>query len=69
VSDLRVDYDRTVAISGVWLRRRGDRAQVLVEHDGRWRLLADEPLSGHFSHIIEARAIPDRPLDPVTERV
>ncbi len=58
---------KEVTVTGFWLRRRGDKAQMLVEYRGEWRVLCEEHLDGQFSHIVEPRAVPDRPRDPVTE--
>ena len=53
------------AISGVWLRRIGDHAEVLVEVDGRWRLVITELTDGYYSHIAETAAILQAPFDPL----
>lgn len=54
-----------VPVTGAWLRRIGIEAQLLLEIDGQWRLIVAEPVDGPFSHITEARAFADRPLDRV----
>ena len=56
-----------VPISATWLRRRGDKVQLLVELDGHWRLLTEESVDGCFSRIIESCQFSGAPLDPVTE--
>lgn len=49
---------QTIDISAVQLRRHGERLQVLVETDGVWRLVIDNPWPadgcGMISHIAEA---------------
>lgn len=48
----------TIDISAVYLRREGDKLQVLVETDDEWRLAIDRPWPadgcGLISHIAEA---------------
>lgn len=60
-----------VLARGVWLRRLGDRVQVLVEivgaGDPRWHLVIEESIDGEFSHIVEARGMLHAPIDPVME--
>jgi hypothetical protein len=46
-----------VAISGIWLRREGNFAVMLIERDGRWFEIVREPLDSQFSHIIEPNGI------------
>lgn len=68
--------DRTHPRSGaIWLRRdgvspAGSRLRVLVETADRgWVIAIDVPWpggEGEISHIVEPRAIPDCPVDPVT---
>lgn len=62
-----------VGITAVWLRREGgcdngqdDRAVVLVEINGQWHRLITESLyggGGPFSHITEARAFLESPVE------
>lgn len=52
---------KEIAVSGVWLRRIGDYAEVLVEIDGDWRLAIVERLDGFFSHIIEPSGMQSAP--------
>jgi hypothetical protein len=47
----------TVQVSGVWLRRSGDRVIVAVEIDGLWRDVIVERLDSNFSHIVESSGI------------
>ncbi len=59
----------TMPISGVWLRVLHGRIQLLVEYEGEWRLVNDEPLLGNetmVSHITECEGINLSPLDPLT---
>lgn len=50
-------------ISGAWLRRLGDKAQMLVELNGHWRLLASANLGDQFSHIAEPNGMRRAPVD------
>lgn len=52
-------------VSAVWLRRIGDKAQILAEVGGVWRILVEEYLDSNFSHIVEARAIEFAKPDPL----
>ena len=56
-----------IRVGGIWLRRIGDRIQVLAEVDGRWSLVIDEGDGAGLSHIVETEGIRKAPLDPVTE--
>jgi hypothetical protein len=57
-----------VPVTGVWLRRVGDYAEVLAEVDGEWRLIIKEHVDGHFSHIVEPSGIHKAPPDYVDPR-
>jgi hypothetical protein len=46
-----------IEIGAVWLRKIGHDVQVLVEVEGRWRLVISEPEDGNYSHIVEAAGI------------
>lgn len=60
-----------VAVTGVWLRTAGGesgpdrRLEVLVEVDGKWRLIQSEPTNqfGEISHITEPAGILSAPED------
>ena len=52
--------------NAIWLRRIGDKVQVLVEIDNRWYMAIEEHVDGSFSHIAEPGGAIDWPLDPVT---
>ncbi|MDP2270904.1 MAG: hypothetical protein Q8K32_09250 [Archangium sp.] len=59
-----------VGVTGVWLRTAGGEAgprrlEVLVEVDGKWRLLQSEPTNhfGAISHITEPAGIELAPED------
>lgn len=52
----------SVPISGIWVRNSLNTVQVLVEFNGQWRLVAEEPLDGAFSHIVEPGGIVSSPL-------
>lgn len=54
---------KAIEITGLWLRRRGDKAEILVERDGKWYLCAAEYLDNNFSHIIEPLGIERAKLD------
>lgn len=54
-----------VAITGLWLRRRDDNAEALVELDGEWRKVITERYDGAFSHIAEPSGIRNAPVDAV----
>lgn len=57
-----------IPITGIWLRRIGDKAQVLIEINGKWRLVVEEYCDASFSHIAECVDNGDRwPLDKLTE--
>jgi hypothetical protein len=61
----------TVAITALWLRNIGGKAQVLVEvktpkRGVGWYLVLEESLNGPFSHIAEVAGILDSPEDPLT---
>jgi hypothetical protein len=51
-----------IPISGLWLRKMGDRAEMLAENPatGEFVLLASEQIEGQFSHIIEPSGIKDK---------
>ena len=61
--------DETVSISGIWLRKIGDKVQVLAESKGKfgrhWFLVIEEQEDGAFSHIAEPEGILDAPVDPL----
>lgn len=48
------------AVEGVWLRRDGDHAVVLVEVEGEWHEVIREHYDGNFSHITESGGIRSR---------
>lgn len=57
---------KDIEVSGVWLRRSGDKAQVLVELKGVWHLVIEEHWNGQFSHISEPEGIKQSPVDRIT---
>lgn len=61
--------DTTVSISGIWLRKSGNRVQVLAESKGKdgkhWFLVIEEHENGSYSHIAEPGKILDSPVDPL----
>lgn len=61
--DVVTKKKRGIEITGIWLRRRGDKAEMLVERNGKWYLCADEYLDNNFSHIIEPLGIERAELD------
>jgi hypothetical protein len=60
-------YRDPVPVTGTWLRIMDGRAQLLLEIDGRWRLINDESDGVPVSHITNPGGIRERPLDPWTE--
>lgn len=59
----QLETKQSISITGLWLRRRGDKAEVLVERGGKWYLCAAEYLDNNFSHIIEPLGIERAKLD------
>jgi hypothetical protein len=57
-----------IKIKGIWLRRIGDRIQVLAERDDGWHLIIDELIDGQVSHIVEPSGIVSAPLDEISIR-
>lgn len=55
-----------ITITAIWLRRIGDKAQVLVEGDCGWVLAIEEYADASFSHIAEGNAAYSWPMDQVT---
>lgn len=49
-------------VEAIWLRRIGDRVQVLFESLGEWHLAIEESADGAFSHIAEHPALVAAPL-------
>lgn len=67
------DANRPVLITGVWLRSQVPASpsdttelEVLVEIDGRWRLVITELGGGPISHITEPSGIRSAIIDPLT---
>jgi hypothetical protein len=56
-----------VPVTAAWLRHIGDNAQLLLEIDGQWRLVAEENIDGPFSWIAEARGFADKPIIPAVD--
>lgn len=56
-----------VEAQGVWLRRRGDRLEVLVQVGETWRVAIVEPWpsdgQAEISHIVEPKGIRNAPHD------
>jgi hypothetical protein len=51
-------------IRAIWLRRIGDRVQVLVmREDGFWRLAIEETAFVAFSHVAERGALENAPIE------
>lgn len=59
--------ERTFTATAVWLRRSGDRVQLLVEIDGDWLVACEEHIDGPFSHIAEASGRSRWKPDPLTK--
>src|SRR3984885_3294411 len=60
-------HEKSVSVTGIWLRFIEGKTQVLAEVEGKWRLLMEEPLDGNptYSHIYEPSGIRTAPLDPL----
>ena len=43
-----------IAVEGVWLRKEGARAIVLVQVDGEWVEVIRESVDAPFSHTVDA---------------
>jgi hypothetical protein len=56
-----------VNVTGIWLRREGDKACVLFEYEGKWYRCITEAVEGPFSHIVEERGMAHFRPDEVTE--
>lgn len=56
---IKLRQDRTVPVSGIWVRKVGETVEVLLEceRDGMWRRVASENPSQPFSVILEAEGI------------
>lgn len=54
---------RERGISAIWLRRVGDRVEVLAEVNGQWRVAISEHAEGAFSHIAEIGGMAAWPVD------
>lgn len=46
-----------IEINGLWLRRIGDQVQVLVQINGRWRIVMEEQFDSEFSRVVEPGGI------------
>ena len=46
-----------VEVDGIWLRREGDYAVVLIERNGEWIEIIREHFDGSFSHICEPNGV------------
>jgi len=62
-----ISLERRICISGLWLRRIGDKVQALIEWHGHWYVACEEHFDGPFSHIVEYSGMMKAPLDEVTE--
>lgn len=58
---------RTIEISGVEIRRRGEKVELLVRYKDTWRLVADEYLDSNFGHTVYPAAIENASLDPLDD--
>ncbi len=57
-----------IEVTGVWLRREGDQAVLLVEVEGEWLIACREALDGGpFSHVVEPAGIASGEPDPETQ--
>jgi hypothetical protein len=53
-------------VEAIWVRRIGDKVQVLFESLGKWHLAIEEHVDGQFSHIAEHPALERAQLDEIT---
>lgn len=51
-------------VEAIWVRRIGDKVQVLFESLGEWHLCIEEHYDGSFSHIVEHEGLEKAPIDP-----
>jgi hypothetical protein len=52
-----------VLVNGIWLRRIGDKVQVLVDRgEGRWHVVIEERADGAFSHCVHPTGINRAPV-------
>ena len=58
----------TISISAIWLRRHGNRVEVLAEIDGQFRLVIDENYDSQFGHIVEAIGMVKSPADYINAK-
>jgi hypothetical protein len=58
---------KKVEVTAIWLRRRGDQVEVLVEIDNDFHLAISEHWEGNFSHIAEGRGYSNWPTDPIDD--
>jgi hypothetical protein len=52
-------------VEAIWLRRIGNKVEVLFESLGKWHLAITESADGAFSYIAEHPALESAPLDDV----
>jgi hypothetical protein len=52
-----VTKQQPIPVSGVWLRKEGERVIVAVEIEGKWIDVITEREEGPFSHIVEPDGI------------
>ena len=52
-----------ILMQSVWLRRVGDRVQVLVEVDDQYSIAIDEDIDAQFSHCAHAVGFKDWKVD------
>lgn len=55
--EVKVPFGRHVRITGAWLRRIGDRVELLLEIGGTWFVVAGEHYDASFSHIVDIDGI------------
>lgn len=56
---IKLKQDKTVPVSGVWVRKIGETVEILLEfeHDGMWRRIVSQDLNQQFSEILEPEGI------------
>lgn len=61
VSESKWPVRKFVPITGLWLRKEGNHAVVLVELEGQWvEVCREHTAEGPFSHIVEPAGIDAR---------
>ena len=54
-------------VNAIWVRRTGNKIQVLFERLGKWHLATEEPIDKPFSTIITHPTLEKALLNEITE--